>query len=218
MTSYGRKHRKYHRRSARPSAELLFHPKDTMNDIQLIKYDLLESNYSTIQKMVVQTAAEIRRKHAEVGKGRAQIMAEDYVAANHITGDISGTQLAGWLGNIRAGYRYHKTDAQTSVPEPVLTQDVPTVSTPIQDEDTFAHSVTGRSRVVDPVLAQMVEKCRRIQPGQVWSFPVNGENEARALADYLPKISAALHWRNGRKTRTYLFQIFPDRLKLKRLI
>lgn len=209
-------------RSPRPTGELIFPLEEPMNETQPIKYELDIKHHSEIQTLILKTAAEIKRNH-NVGKGRAQIMAEDYVAANHILGDITGAQLASWLGNIHNGFRKPRREEVFSPPNPAVAEPVQEhlvkeVSTPLTDSDTFNIKLTGRGKRIDPVLAQLIEKCRRIKPGEVWSFPVASEDEARELASFMSKVSQALGWRNGRKAHTYLYQIYPDRLKLKRLI
>lgn len=180
----------------------------------VIKYDLDVKNHAEIQGLILRSAAEFRRMNG-VGKGRAQIMAEDYVAANHITGAISGQQLSSWLGNVHNGFR---RVVQAKVADPVQEIEMPLVPTPLQDSDTFNLRLTGKNKVVDPVLMQLMEKCRQIKPQQVWSFPVASEDEARALQGYMPKVAKMLGWRDGKKSHSYLFQIYPDRLKIKRLI
>lgn len=232
MTSYVRKHKKHrkHNRFTTPAAlagvSIPEEPKH-MNDDKPFKLDVVTpqirleldpKNHSEIQTLILKQAALYRKQFA-VGKGRAQIMAEDYVAATYIMGTVDGQRLASWLGNIHNGFRQVVRGLDPVVPqvkEPV--QEVAHVPTPLQDVDTFNAKLSRRDMTIDPVLAQLIEKCRPIKAGQVWSFPVKSEDEARALSVYLKEVSKALGWRTGRRTKTFQYQIFTDRLKVKRMI
>lgn len=197
-----------------------------MDTQEATKYTLESENFSTLQKLVLVQAALFKRTLG-IGKSRAQIMAEDDVASRCVLGLCTGADLAKWLGSQRNSYRWAGTDgkqmpeqpgwnSEIAVRNPV--QEVTPVANPLRDTDTFNQKLTGRNKLVDPVLAQLIAKCRAIKPKEVWSFPVENEDEARLLAEYMPKVSAALGWRDGRKSHTYLYQVFPDRLKIKRLI
>lgn len=221
MTKSHHQRRAYHR-TYTPRPPGVFSLKEFVVDSKedTKRYPLDRENFSVLQGLVFKQAGLFRRTLG-IGKSRAQIMAEDDIAERCVIGLCSGTDLAAWLGSQRNGYRqvYHpdQPNAPVQISDPVLETSVP-VSTPLRDTDTFNNKLTGRTKIVDPVLAQLIEKCRPIKPKEVWSFPTQSEDEARSLAEYMPKVSAALGWRNGKKAHTYLYQIFPDRLKIKRLI
>lgn len=238
MTSYRRKHHKHYKHhisySPVKAGEFSIPKETSVNDTQPIKNDAIKfeldpKNHSEIQALILKQAA-VYRRDLRMGKGRAQIMAEDYVAANCITGTVTGQQLSSWLGNIHSGFRKPRDTPDTQMPEkptwngsiavrtPIQEVEPVVVPVPLQDADTFNMRLSGKDKIIDPVLIQLVEKCRPIKVGQVWSFPVASTEEARALEAYMPRVAKLLGWRDGKKSHSFLFQIFPDRLKIKRLI
>jgi hypothetical protein len=59
-------------------------------------YDLVSENFTTIQQLVMGQAANFRKEG--VSKGRALILAADYVGANLLSTPVSGDSLERWLG------------------------------------------------------------------------------------------------------------------------
>lgn len=195
------------------------------------KYDLISENFKAIQGLVMGRARQIVRETG-LSLGRAVIQAEDEVAAKLIVEPIDGPGLGHWLGKQRAIFR-HTVVVPESIPaapaiqlarqwqaqiEPPPPTNGLHVNQPIQDEDTFlVAGIANRHRDVDPLLVELAAKCKRIQVGEVWSFPVASAAEAKTLSRYLPKVAKLLGWKSLHGAKSYRRQIFPDRLKVKRI-
>lgn len=192
------------------------------NGIQ--KYDLIPDNFRAIQGLIMNRARQLAREN-NATLGRAVIQAEDEVAQKLIVEQVTGQELSRWLADQRALLRHPPQEYIPPAPaiqsarqfeaqlEPGLH-----VNQPIQDDDTFqVRGLASKQRRVDPTLATLAALCKRIQVGEVWSFPVASTEEAEALSKYLPKVARLLGWRAKFGKRSYRRQVYPDRLKIKRV-
>lgn len=189
------------------------------------KYDLIFDNYKAIQGLVMARARQlVREQGATLGRGIMQ--AEDEIAARLIVEHVTGQELSRWLADQRAILRHPPEEYIPPAPAIKRAREFEArietpglhVNQPIQDEDTFRVSgLVTKHRTADPVLMDLAAKCKRIQVGEVWSFPTASLAESEALAKYLPKVSKLLGWRQTFKKKSYQHQSFPDRLKLKRI-
>lgn len=191
------------------------------------KYDLIEKNYRAIQGLVMERARKLNRETG-LSLGRSVIRAEDEVAEKLIVEQIDGPGLGHWLAEQRLRLRNQPVYQESIPPAPAIQQarqfeaqvepNGLHVNQPIQDEDTFVvRGLASKQRRVDPILVELIAKCKRIQPGEVWSFPCGSIEEAEALSKYMPKVARQLGWRAKFGKRSYRRQVFPDRLKLKRI-
>lgn len=185
------------------------------------RYTLTPDNYPMLQGEVL-ARQHLLKKTLGLSGSRAAIQAEDEIARDNIEPACTGPELSKWMAERRNSYRkavYGNTEEATlpkwldSVADPVQEVEI----TAARDVDTFNQGLTGKDGRVDPMLAALIEKCRQIKVGEVWSFPANSEKEVRLLSDLMPKVSKQLGWRLGAKRHSYLHQIYPDRLKIKRL-
>lgn len=189
------------------------------------KYDLIPANYRAIQGLVMSRARQLVRETGQ-NLGRSTYQAQDEIAAKLIVEKVTGQELGSWLTGQRNGFRHQRQEYIP--PAPAVQQarqfiaqvELPAmhVNQPIKDDDTFRiKGVVSKHRVADPVLMDLTEKCKRIQVGEVWSFPCASIEEASTLAKYLPKVAKLLGWRAKFGKRSYQRQVFPDRLKIKRV-
>lgn len=191
-------------------------------DAPQVGFDLVPENFSALQSLVFSMAYEFSKTKG-VGRGRGHIMAEDYIAENLLNPKpdgtkISGTELSAFLAFQRNGFR---SKGKAVAPVAELTQTVLKAHQEHEvhaspDVDTFNQRVTGKTHSMDPLLAAMLEACTPIKRGEVWSIPAVSEDKARELAGYMPRVAKLLGWRVGNRVKSYQFQIFPDRLKIKR--
>lgn len=200
------------------------------DDTPKVRYDLKEENFGAIQSLVMQRSAAIR-KEGKLTPSRAHIQAEDEIARELITEPCTGQELSIFLARYRNHRRWEnavqaqeeKVHTPRSIEEArqwvAAHQLEPSlqVNTPLKDDDTFVSKIANKRGQVDPTLYALIEKCRPFKVGEVWSFPVNNRKEAVELEKFMSKVAAALGWRVGGRRRSYTFQIYHDRLKVKRL-